>query len=304
MRLQAREERQDEVKALWHLLAEPEAMTTHLLSEKERDEALEFLNRHPSRTFGLVGFILNNGMESPLNRGSFYGCRDEQGTMIGVALIGHATLFETASELAIEAFARIAQSCSNINMLWGERERIESFWNYYGDRGQQLRHSCRELLLEQASSLEALEDVPGLRRATLDDLDVIVPVHALTAFEESGIDPLVADPEGFRQRCARRIEQGRTWAWIEDGKVIFKAECQTETPEIVYLEGVWVEPEERGKRLGLRCMTKLARVLLERTKKICLLVNEENEVARKFYDRAGYRLAGRYDTIFLKRPVH
>ncbi|HVF89161.1 MAG TPA: GNAT family N-acetyltransferase [Blastocatellia bacterium] len=304
MRLQARENNTDEVKAPGFIPERPVAMTTHLLSERERVEALRFLGQRPSHTFGLAGFILNNGMESPLNRGSFYACRGEQGEMVGLALIGHATLFETESEQAIEAFARIAQSCLNIHMLWGEQEKVESFWSYYSEHGQQLRCFCRELLFEQSSPLEGLEEVAGLRQATPDDLDAIVPVHALTALEESGVDPLLTDPEGFRNRCARRIEQGRTWVWIEDGKVIFKAECQTESPEIVYLEGIWMSPEKRGNGLGLRCMTQLTRALLERTRNICLLVNEENRVALNFYDRAGYRLTGHYDTIFLKRQVH
>src|SRR5215213_8647675 len=304
MRLQAREAKTDEVKEPGFMPAKRVVMTTHLLSEKESAEALGFLGRRPSHTFGLAGFILNNGIESPYNRGSFYACRGEQGEMVGLALIGHATLFETESEQAIEAFAQIAQGCPNVHMFWGEQEKIESFCSYYSAHGLQSGHLCRELLLEQSSPPEGLEDVAGLRQATPDDLDAIVPVHALTALEESGVDPLKTDPEGFRNRCARRIEQGRTWVWIEGGKVIFKAECQTESPEIVYLEGVWMNPEKRGAGLGLRCMTQLTRVLLGRTKNICLLVNEENEMALTFYDRAGYRLKGYYNTIFLRRQVH
>ena len=304
MRSQVGERKKEEVKAAWHLHAEPESITTLLLSEADRDEALRFLDQRPSHTFGLVGFILNNGIDSPLNRGNFYACRDERGEMIGLALIGHATLFETGSERAIEAFARIAQNCQSIHMLWGERGKVESFWNYYCERGQQQRRFCRELLLEPERSFEDLEGVPGLRRATPEDLDLIVPVHALTAFEESGVNPLDVDPEGFRQRCARRVEQGRTWVWVEGGKLLFKAECQTETPEVIYLEGIWMDPGHRGKGLGLRCMTHLGRVLLERTKNICLLVNEQNRSALDFYCRAGYGLTGYYDTIFLKQPVH
>jgi predicted GNAT family acetyltransferase len=119
------------------------------------------------------------------------------------------------------------------------------------------------------------------------------------AFNESGTDPLETDPEGFRQRCARRIEQGRTWVWVEAGKIIFKADIASDTPSVIYLEGVWTSDEHRSRGYGLRCMSQLARTLLRRTQSVCVLVNENNQKAHAFYQRAGYKLRAIYDTIFL-----
>src|SRR5437870_624957 len=116
--------------------------------------------------------------------------------------------------------------------------------------------------LANPSEKEVREEVPELRLATLADLDLILPVHARMAFDESGIDPLQKDSLGFRKRCVRRIEQGRTWVWIQDGKLMFKAELVSDTPAVIYLEGVWVSPEERHQGYGLRCMSQLARILL------------------------------------------
>jgi predicted GNAT family acetyltransferase len=86
----------------------------------------------------------------------------------------------------------------------------------------------------------------------------------------------------------------------ENQKLIFKAEVVSETPETVYIEGVWVAPEARGQGLGKSCMSQLARTLLCKTKSICLFVNDENEEARRFYRQSGYHLRSVYDTIFLK----
>lgn len=119
------------------------------------------------------------------------------------------------------------------------------------------------------------------------------------AFDESGVNPMDRDPEGFRKRCARRIEQGRSWVLVENNRLTFKAEVVSDTPEVTYLEGVWIHPDERGQGLGLRCMSQLARNLLMRTKALCLLVNNENVPAHRFYKQAGYKLRGIYDTIFL-----
>ena len=270
------------------------------LTREHEAEVLTFLAERPIHTVAMVGFIHDNGLVSPLNRGTFYGCRDRQGQLEGVALIGHATLLETTTDRALEALAEVAQSCTTAHMIMGEDERISDFWGYYAEAGQDMRHVCRELLFELQWPVEALEEVTGLRLATLDQLDLIMPVQARMAFDESGINPLERDPEGFRRRCARRIEQGRTWVWIEAGEMIFKADVVSDTSSIIYLEGVWTNEERRSQGYGLRCMSQLARTFLRRTQSVCVLINEKNAKARRFYQRAGYKLRAVYDTIFLK----
>ena len=101
------------------------------------------------------------------------------------------------------------------------------------------------------------------RLATLDDLMLVMPVHAAMAYEESGVNPIDVDLNGFRMRCARRIEHGRVWVLVEDGNLLFKADIASDTPECVYLEGVYVEPASRQRGLGLRWLTQLGCKLLE-----------------------------------------
>ena len=274
--------------------------TPFALTDADTAEVLAFLARRPLHTVCMSSMIRDNGLESPLNRGEFYGCRNAAGELEGVALIGHATVFETESEAAIAAFARRARSCERKHMLLGEQEKVERFWQYYSEDGEQARLVCRELLFEQRWPVEVREAVPGLRQATLADLPLIMPVHAEMAFAESGVNPMETDPVGFRLRCARRIEQGRVWVVIEDGRLIFKADIQADTPQAVYLEGVYVNPEERGKGYGLRSLSQLSRQLLARAGSLCLLVNEGNWQAHALYLSVGYKLRGYYDTIFLQ----
>jgi predicted GNAT family acetyltransferase len=85
-----------------------------------------------------------------------------------------------------------------------------------------------------------------LRLATLDDLHLVAPVHAAMAEAESDINPLEKDREGFLSRCARRINKNRVWVIVKDQRLIFKADIQAETPEVIYLEGVYVSPKARG----------------------------------------------------------
>ncbi|HYV05661.1 MAG TPA: GNAT family N-acetyltransferase [Blastocatellia bacterium] len=274
--------------------------TIERLTARQEPEVLAFLAERPMHTFGLAGFIRSNGIVSPHNRGSFYAYRNEEDRLLGVALIGHFILFETRCDRALEAFARLAQQCKRAHMLLGERTKVQQFWELYCNGGQAPRLFCRELLLEQRWSADGPR-VPGLRLATSLDLDLIVPAHAQTAFDESGVDPLVEDADGFRKRCARRIEQGHTWVLVENDRLIFKAEVVADTPEVIYLEGVWVDPQERGKGYGSRCMTQLTETFLRRTESVCLLVNECFPQARAFYQKAGYKAVSSYDTVFLRR---
>jgi predicted GNAT family acetyltransferase len=268
------------------------------LTDEHRAEALDFLAARPIHTVYMAGLIRDNGLVSPLNRGSFYASRDAEGHIVGIALIGHITALQTDDEAAIEAFARLAQNYSHAHAILGESEMVERFWHYYAQAGQQLRLACREMLFTQSWPVEAREPV-SLRRATLDDIELVMPVHAAMAFEESGINPMERDPEGFRQRTARRIEQGRVWVLVEDGQLIFKADVASVTAGATYVEGVYVNPEERGKGYGARCMSQLSRTLLQNTRAVCLLANERNQSAQGLYRKVGFKMRGQYDTIFL-----
>ena len=182
----------------------------------------------------------------------------------------------------------------------GEQELVERFWRYYAPHGQAQRRLSREILFEINEQPTCSGNVTHLRLAHLWDLSRIVPVHAAMALAESGVDPLVVDPHGFRQRCRRRIEERRTWVLIEQDELIFKADIITDTPEVVYLEGVYVHPEYRRQGFGSKCLTQLTRRLLNQTRSVSALVNQESEGAQAFFTQLGFVSRGVYDTIFLR----
>jgi ribosomal protein S18 acetylase RimI-like enzyme len=278
-------------------------LTVNELTETETNEVVGFLLERPIHTIIMMGLIRDNGLSSEYNRGTFYGCRNSEGRLEGVALIGHATLIETRTRCAIREFALTAQIHERLHMFMAEQEKAEAFWNHYADEGQPLRLVCRELLFELNRSVETNCEVEELRLATLEDLHLIAPIHAAMAEAESGVNPLEADREGFLKRCTRRINQNRVWVVIRDNQLVFKADVQAETSEVVYLEGVYVNPEARGSGLGRECLTQLCNSLLKQTRSVCLLVNMKNEKAHSFYRMCGFKRISDYDTIFLKKEV-
>lgn len=284
------------------LSAAVDTVKVERLANSDTAEVLRFLAQRPIHTVAMMSLIHDNGIVSPFNRGAFYGCRDLQGQLEGVALVGHATLMETVSDRALAALAQVARECPSTHLIMGEKERVADFWSHYSDAGRRQRLACREWLFELSWPIETREPLSELRPAILTELNIVMPVQAELAFAESGINPLLVDPEGFRERCRRRIEQGRTWVVVEDGHLVFKADVISKTEDVIYLEGIWLREDCRHhQNLGTRFMSALMRRLLEDAKSVCLLVNETNERAQGFYRKCGFHFRATYETIFLPR---
>ena len=195
-----------------------------MLNAGDETEALNFLALRPVHTIYVRDLIRNNGLQSPLNRGSFYAFRNREGKLEGVALFGQKTIIEAGSVAALEAFANLALQNLQSHLIRGEQEQIQSLLAHFSKHGRTPRLICRELLLTQTSPVAGVAPIPELRRATLSDQDQVMSINSMMAFEENGVNPLEHDPVGVRQRLTRRIEQGREWVLMERGRIVFKAD--------------------------------------------------------------------------------
>ena len=139
----------------------------------------------------------------------------------------------------------------------------------------------------------------GLRAATARDLELLVPACAEAHREEIGIDPLRRDPEGFRWRTRAQIEERRSWLWLEEGVICFKAEASAWTPSAVQLQQVWVDPEVRNRGYAKRAMRDLCRLLLARVPTVCLFVRPENVAAIRVYEAIGMSRTISYRSLIL-----
>jgi len=262
-------------------------------------EVLSALFSNPTLTNVIMaGLIRDNGITSIRNRGRFYVCHNAQGELQGVALIGHTILFEAFTEDAVAAFAKVARRELSAHLLMGQYDAVQRFWNYYADKAQSPRHVCPILFLDRHAQFEEQPNIVGLRQATPEDLEHVVRAQADMALETSGVNPLQKDPVGFRQRYLQRIDNGRVWVLMRNGRLLFKADVIADTPQATYIEGVYVSPEERGKGLGRSCLTTLGRIFLERTNAIYLFVEAENTRTRSFYLKLGFNVAGQYDLLY------
>ena len=95
------------------------------------------------------------------------------------------------------------------------------------------------------------------------ELPILYPACVAMYTEEVGVPPQTG-PDGtfYRSRVAELIRAGRAFARIEDGRVVFKAEVGSVGTGVCQIQGVWVDPEFRGRGLaapGMAAVVELAR---------------------------------------------
>jgi uncharacterized protein len=223
--------------------------------------------------------------------GRFRGVQGEN----GLAALCYFGANVVPSGTGCEAFAGEA-AVRGTRMLIGDEQAVGELWS-----------AARSLMPEPREDrpgqpvyvLRAAPagDSSGLRPATVEDLDFLLPACAATHEEELGVDPLRRDPEGFRRRTLAQIEDGRSWLWAEGGAILFKAEASAWTPSAVQLQQVWVDPDVRRQGYGKRGLSDLCRLLLVQAPAVCLFVRPENEPAIRLYESIGMQQVATYRSV-------
>jgi ribosomal protein S18 acetylase RimI-like enzyme len=244
------------------------------LIEPKRDQILRFCARDPvERVF----------LEDVARRGlGRFVARAEEGELSALCHLG---INAVPSGTGCGAFARdVARS--GPRMLIGEAGAVTELWDEARTRLPAPRED------RPGQPVYSIRDAPapgdtGLRPAELADLELLMPACAAAHEKEIGVDPMRRDPDGFRWRTRSQIEDARSWLWVEDGVILFKAEASAWTPDAVQLQQVWVDPVARRRGYGARGLSDLCRLLLERVPTVCLFVRSENDPAIRLYEAIG-----------------
>jgi len=253
--------------------------------EPSYEQVLEFCARDPiERVF----------LEDVARRGygRFLALEEDGGSLLSLCHLG-ANLVPSGRGCA--EFAEAAAGSAS-KMIIGDERAVDELWQAAGALLPEPRAD------RPGQPVYAIDKTPdagnsGLRAATIDDLELLIPVCAAAHELELGVNPLERDDEGFRWRTRSQINEGRSWVWIEDGVILFKAEASAWTPSAVQIQQVWVDPVQRGQGVGGRGMRDLCRLLLERAPFVTLFVRSENAAAIALYESIGMHLVGRYRSL-------
>ncbi len=200
---------------------------------------------------------------------------------------------------AIAAFAdrarRQGRRCSSIV---GPVEMVEPLWRLLEPSwgpARAIRSRQPVMAIDHDPVLPADPLVRGVRP---DELDVLYPAAVAMFTEEVGVSPVQGDPSAYRSRVRELIASGRAFARIEGGRVVFKAELGAVSDLACQVQGVWVNPAERGQGLSAAGIASVVRLTRQEFAPIvCLYVNDFNVAARRAYTRVGFTEVGAFSSI-------
>ena len=205
-----------------------------------------------------------------------------------------------ATPEAITAFAEralaVPRRCATIV---GPSSSVGPLWHLLAPHWEPARDVRRDQPHLQIAGPPAVEPDPLVRRTLPADLGALYPACVAMYTEEVGVSPEVGGGgELYRARVAQLIAKGWSFARIEAGRVVFKAEVAAASPHACQVQGVYVDPTRRGEGLaaaGIAAVVALA--LRDIAPVVSLYVNAHNVPARRAYERAGFVQSDLFTTV-------
>jgi uncharacterized protein len=271
-----------------------------VLEPHRLDEVLAVLHREPVHNAFVASRVRSAGLDPHRLGGEMWGWY-RRGRLESLCYAGANLVPMCAGPEAVRAFAerarRQGRRCSSIvgpagptADLWGH---LEPHW---GPARDVRRH--QPLMVADRLPDDVRPD-PLVRRARKDEMDLLMPACVAMFTEEVGVSPLAGDGGlVYQSRVAELIGSGRSFARVEDGRVVFKAEIGAATEHACQIQGVWVSPEHRGRGLSVTGMAAVLRYALrEFAPVVSLYVNDYNTAARAAYRRVGFRETGAFMSV-------
>ena len=269
------------------------------LGESERAAVERILDRDPFAGAQIAERVAAHGLNWWRSDGRVFGYgvgrRVESIVWSGAHLVPVC-----ATPVATAAFADMlgaeARICSSII---GRSEAVLDLWDRLGGYWGRARDVRPNQPLMVAERDPAIAPDPGVRLVRPSEVDQLFPAAVAMYSEEVGVSPLLDDGgRGYRRRIAELVKGKRAYARFAGDRVIFKAELAIVTRRTAQVQGVWVDPEFRGRGLAAPAMAAVVRDALHRVSPtVSLYVNDYNQPARKAYTRCGFVSAGSFATV-------
>jgi predicted GNAT family acetyltransferase len=224
----------------------------------------------------------------------------EDGRLVSVCHSAANLVPAGATEEALRGFAaRAIRQRRRCSTIVGPAADVAAMWSTLADHWSVPRDlRWQQPHLEIRSEPRIAPD-PEVRRTTRADLDALYPACVAMYTEEVGVSPEQGGgADMYRARVAQLIGKGWSFARIEHGRVVFKAEVAAATPYACQVQGVYVDPTRRGEGLAAAGMAAVVRTALaEIAPVVSLYVNAHNEPARRAYAAVGFEQTGEFATI-------
>jgi uncharacterized protein len=274
--------------------------TVRILGSGDLGEALDLLAVDPVDSAFIGARVEAAGLDPWQLGGEMWGF--SAGSRLSALCFSGANLVPiNAGPDAVRAFAerarRQGRRCSSIV---GSRTAVLDLWSLLAPHWNPAREvrSNQPVMVIRESSTTVAPDF-RVRPVHPAEIETLMPACIAMFTEEVGVSPVAVDGGRlYRQRVAELVNAGRAFAWIENGEVVFKAEIGAVTRAVCQIQGVWVNPRYRGRRLsegGMAAVVEYA--LRDFSPVVSLYVNDFNLPARAAYRRVGFREVSEFASV-------
>lgn len=267
------------------------------LGEGERPEIERLLAADPYVTAQVHERIMARGLGWWRSDGRLFGY-GARGRVDSLCWLGTQLTPVAADHAALDAFAealvRLGRTCTSIV---GRRDQVLDLWERMGTRWGRARDIRASQPLLVATTPAAITPDPDVRLIRPDEIDVLFPASVAMYTEEVGVSPLDGG-RGYRHRVSELVRSGRAYAKVADGRVVFKADIAVITPHTAQIQGVWVDPQWRGRGIATAGMAAVVNDTLRRVAPtVSLYVNDYNLPARAAYKHCGFEQVAELATV-------
>ena len=276
------------------------AASARVLDHSDLGEVLDLLAREPIDNAFIGSRVEAAGLDPWQLGGEMWGYA-ANGKLTSLCFSGANLVPINATPDAVRAFAdRARKQGRRCSSIVGPREPALDLWSYlapHWDQAREVRPNQPVMALREPSAVVA----PDFRVRPVHpaQLDLLMPACIAMFTEEVGVSPVAADGgRMYRQRVAELVNAGRAFAWVDGGEVVFKAEIGAVTRAVCQIQGVWVNPKFRGRRIsegGMAAVVEYA--LRDFAPVVSLYVNDFNTPARASYHRVGFREVSEFASV-------
>jgi len=269
------------------------------LGESERAQVERVLDRDPYAGAQIAERVAAHGLSWWRSDGRIFGYG--QGRRVESIIWSGAHLVPVCSTpAATAAFAEVLGSEPRIcSSIIGRSDAVLDLWDRLGGQWGRARDVRPHQPLLVADRDPAIAPDPEVRLVRPNEVDALFPAAVSMYTEEVGVSPLLDDGgRGYRRRIAELVKGKRAYARFVGDRVVFKAELAIVTNRTTQVQGVWVDPEFRGRGLAAPAMAAVVRDALRRVSPtVSLYVNDYNTAARRVYAKCGFVSAGSFATV-------
>ncbi len=274
--------------------------SVRVLNRADLPSAIRVLSTNPVENVFVASRVRTAGLE-PASLGCPVWGYEREGLLRSLCHAGSNLVPVNADPEAVAAWVEFAGPQRSCASIIGPSRVALDLWRRLSDRWGSIWADVRDVRPHQPvmsiGSDPAVAPDPRVRRVTLEQWDAYTEAAVKMYTEEIGVSPVQGNPAGYKFYVRQLITSGRAFGLFDGDRVLFKADLGSVSGSVCQVQGVWLEPELRGRGMAAAAMAAVVQLARTLVPTVSLYVNDYNRPARATYARVGFCEVGEFATI-------